>query len=84
VHELRRLSPEFVEVWDAHEVVVTHSRTKRFRHPSVGDLELYCEVIDNRDQQQILIVFTAEPGSESVEKLELLAVLGSQTLDTAR
>lgn len=84
VHELRRLSPEFVEVWDAHEVVVAHSRTKRFRHPSVGALELYCEVIDNRDQQQTLIVFTAEPGSESAKRLELLAVLGSQTLDTAR
>jgi transcriptional regulator with XRE-family HTH domain len=81
---LRKLSPEFVEIWDAHEVVVAHSRTKRFHHPTVGDLELYCEVIDNRDQQQTLIVFTAAPGSESAEKLELLAVLGSQTLDPAR
>ncbi len=84
VRALQKLSPEFVAIWDAHEVVVAHSRTKRFRHPSVGELELYCELIQSRDQQQTLIVFTAEPGSESAEKLELLAVLGSQTLDPAR
>ncbi|HZX04709.1 helix-turn-helix transcriptional regulator [Kribbella sp.] len=80
VAELRKRSPEFAEIWQAHEVVVSHSRTKRFRHPSVGELELYCELIDNRDQQQTLIVFTAEPGSESAEKLRLLSVLGSQVM----
>jgi transcriptional regulator with XRE-family HTH domain len=82
VRALRKLSPEFSEIWDAHEVVVAHSRTKRFRHPVVGELELYCELIDNRDQQQTLIVFTAEPGSESAEKLRLLGVLGSQAMSS--
>lgn len=81
VAELRKLSPEFAEIWDAHEVVVAHSRAKRFRHPVVGELELYCELIDNRDQQQTLLVFTAEPGSESAEKLRLLSVLGSQVMN---
>ncbi len=41
-------------------------------------------MIDNRDQQQTLVVFTATPDSESAAKLELLSVLGSQTLDPAR
>jgi transcriptional regulator with XRE-family HTH domain len=77
---LQDLSPEFARIWDAHEVVVPHSQTKHFRHPVVGELELYCEVIDNRDQQQTLIVFTAEPGSVSAERLELLSVIGSQQL----
>ena len=83
VRALQKLSPEFNEIWDAHEVGVAHSRTKRFNHPVVGEIELYCEVIDNRDQQQTLVVYTATPGSESAEKLQLLAVLGSQTLDSA-
>lgn len=83
VRALRKLSPEFAALWDAHEIGIAHSRTKRFRHPVVGELELYCEVIDNRDQQQTLVVFTATPGSESAEKLRLLSVLGSQTLDSA-
>ncbi|MFG1621459.1 helix-turn-helix transcriptional regulator [Kribbella sp. NPDC049227] len=83
VRALRKLSPEFDELWDAHEIGIAHSRTKRFQHPVVGELELYCEVIDNRDQQQTLVVFTATPGSESADRLELLAVLGSQALDPA-
>jgi transcriptional regulator with XRE-family HTH domain len=84
VKALQKASPEFVEIWNAHEVVVAHSQTKRFRHPAVGDLELYCELIDNRDGQQTLIVFTAEPGSESAEKLQLLSVLGSQAMNSGQ
>jgi hypothetical protein len=84
MHALRKLSPEFAALWDQHEVGIRHSRTKRFNHPVVGELELYCELIDNRDQQQTLVIFTAAPGSESAEKLKLLAVLGSQTLDPVR
>jgi transcriptional regulator with XRE-family HTH domain len=80
VRALQELSPEFVQLWEAHEVGVAHSRTKQFRHPVVGDLELYCQLMDDRDQQQTLLVFTATPGSESAEKLQLLSVLGSQQL----
>jgi hypothetical protein len=65
-------------------VVPAHSRTKHFRHPAVGELDLYCEVINNVDQQQILVVFTAEPGSESAEKLRLLGVLGSQAMSSGQ
>ncbi|MGC4937534.1 helix-turn-helix transcriptional regulator [Kribbella sp. DT2] len=77
VRGLQKVSPEFTELWERHEVGVMHSRTKLFNHSVVGELELYCEVIDNRDQQQTLIVFTAEPGSESAERLRLLTVLGT-------
>jgi transcriptional regulator with XRE-family HTH domain len=84
VRELRKASPEFAAIWEAHEVGVAHSRTKRFRHPVVGELALYCEVIDNRDQQQTLVVYTAEPGSESAEKLRLLSVLGSQAMTSGQ
>jgi len=84
VTALQKLSPEFAAIWEAHEVVPPHSRTKRFRHPVVGEFELYCEVINNHDQQQVLIVFTAEPGSESAEKLRLLSVLGSQAMSSGQ
>jgi len=50
----------------------------------VGELDLYCELIDNRDQQQTLVVFTAEPGSESADKLRLLGVLGSQSMNSGQ
>ncbi|MFF1815828.1 helix-turn-helix transcriptional regulator [Kribbella sp. NPDC058245] len=80
VTALQKASPEFAEIWERHQVIPAHSRTKHFRHPLVGEFDLYCELINNADQQQTLVVFTAEPGSESAEKLQLLGVLGSQTM----
>ncbi|TCM51542.1 helix-turn-helix protein [Kribbella sp. VKM Ac-2568] len=77
---LRQESAEFAQLWEAHEVGVRHSGTKRFRHPVVGDLELFCQLLDDPEQQQTLLVFTASPGSESDERLRLLSVLGHQRL----
>ncbi|WBQ06086.1 helix-turn-helix transcriptional regulator [Kribbella sp. CA-293567] len=69
-------SAEFRRLWDAHEVGIRHLGTKRFVHPVVGNLEFHCQLLDDQQQQQTLLVFTATPGSESAEKLALLAVLG--------
>ena len=63
-------------VWAAHEVGVTHLDRKRFAHPSLGALELYCQTLLDPDQSQVLLVFTAVPGSPSYEKLQLLAAVG--------
>jgi hypothetical protein len=64
-------------------VGIRHRGTKRFQHPVVGALELHCQLLDDQQQQQTLLVFTAAPGSESAEKLQLLSVLGNQRLDSA-
>jgi transcriptional regulator with XRE-family HTH domain len=77
---LRGLSAEFAELWEAHEVGVRHTGMKRFLHPVVGELELYCQLLDDQAMQQTLLVFTASPGSESDERLRLLSVLGNQRL----
>ncbi|MBM2614947.1 helix-turn-helix domain-containing protein [Actinoplanes sp. LDG1-06] len=69
---------EFREVWNSHEIGVTYQNVKRFVHPQVGDLELACQVLLDPEQSHSLLVYTAVPGSESYEKLELLAVIGSQ------
>jgi len=73
---LLAVSPEFAEIWAAHEVGVTHLDRKRFAHPSLGALELYCQTLLDPDQMQVLLVFTAVPGSPSHEKLQLLAAVG--------
>ena len=73
-------SEEFRRLWDAHEVGIRHVGVKRFRHPAVGELELHCQLLDDQEQQQTLLVFTAQPGSVSAERLELLSVIGSQQL----
>jgi transcriptional regulator with XRE-family HTH domain len=68
-------SAEFREVWALHEVGVRPGATKRYRHPEVGLLELTCQTLLDPDQSHRLLVYTAAPGSESYEKLQLLSVV---------
>lgn len=64
-------------MWERHEVGLRWSETKRFVHPQVGQLDLYCQLLLEPDQGQSLLIFTATPGTESHEKLALLTVLGT-------
>ncbi len=73
-------SQEFRDMWATHEVGVRPPEIKRFRHPEVGDMALSCQTLLDPEQSHRLLVYTAEPGSESYEKLQLLAVIGTQTL----
>ncbi|MFD5632198.1 MULTISPECIES: helix-turn-helix transcriptional regulator [unclassified Streptomyces] len=77
---LRATSEEFAELWEAHEVAVRRSSVKRFRHPTVGLLELDCEILLSSGHDQQLIVHTARPGTESHQRLQLLRVVGVQDL----
>lgn len=71
------VSDEFARLWERHEVGLRWSETKRFLHPEVGEMWLYCQVLLEPDEEQSLLVFTATPGTESHEKLALLTVLGT-------
>ncbi|MFL1429960.1 MULTISPECIES: helix-turn-helix transcriptional regulator [unclassified Nocardiopsis] len=73
-------SEEFRRVWEEHEVGVRPNEVKHFVHPEVGALELNCQRLVDPDQAQSLLVYTAVPGSESHEKLQLLSVIGAQSL----
>ena len=79
---LRRTSDEFARLWERHEVGLRWSETKRFVHPQVGRLDLYCQLLLEPDQGQSLLVFTATPGTESHQKLALLTVLGTDRFTT--
>ncbi|AKH85582.1 XRE family transcriptional regulator [Streptomyces sp. CNQ-509] len=80
VRRLRARSAEFAALWEAHDVAVRRREAKRFVHPVVGLLELDCEVLLNPEHDQRLVVYTARPGSESHQRLELLRVVGLQRL----
>ncbi|MBM9467679.1 helix-turn-helix transcriptional regulator [Nakamurella leprariae] len=71
---------EFRQVWELHEVGIRPRGVKRYVHPAVGPLELTCQTLLDPDQSHHLLVYTAVPGSESAEKLELLGVLGAPAL----
>lgn len=53
---------------------------KHFVHPELGTLELHCQTLLDPEQSHLLLVYTAVPGSESREKLQLLSVIGAQAL----
>ena len=75
-HLLLERSEEFRTVWNEHEIGVRYQHVKRYVHPALGDLELTCQVLLDPDQSHSLLVYTAVPGTESYEKLQLLSVIG--------
>jgi transcriptional regulator with XRE-family HTH domain len=76
VGELSLKSDSFRRWWNSREVKDKASGTKRFAHPSVGDLELHYETLHpGAASDQALVIYTAEPGSPSHTSLQLLASL---------
>lgn len=78
VDRLRRESDEFARIWAEHEVQLPSTTRKRLAHPQVGLIELDCQILTAENQTELLVVFTATPGSEDAEKLALLGVIGTQ------
>lgn len=73
-------SEEFREIWNLHEVGIRPHEMKHFVHPELGPLDLMCQVLLDPAQSHSLLVYTAVPGTESYEKLQLLSVIGSSPL----
>ncbi|MDD7967003.1 helix-turn-helix transcriptional regulator [Actinomycetospora lemnae] len=71
-------SEEFRRLWDEHEVGLHPADTKRLVHPELGTLTVNCQTLLDPDQSHRLFVYTAVPGTESHEKLQLLSVIGNQ------
>ncbi|MFI9586442.1 hypothetical protein ACIHCQ_32485 [Streptomyces sp. NPDC052236] len=70
---------EFASVWDRQEVGLHWGEAKRIVHPQVGRIDLFCQNLQNPDQSQSLLIFTATPGTDSYDKLALLNVLGADS-----
>ncbi|WP_093626301.1 helix-turn-helix transcriptional regulator [Streptomyces sp. 3213.3] len=79
VASLLRQSVEFASLWDRQEVGLRWNTAKRFVHPQVGRIDVFCQNLHDPDESQSLLVFTATPGTESHDKLALLNVLGSDS-----
>lgn len=80
VGELSTRSEVFRRLWSAHDVRTHGTGTKRFTHPVVGELTLaYEELAITAEPGLVLMVYTAEPGSPSAERLQLLASWAADT-----
>jgi len=76
VGELSTLSDEFRTRWAAHDVRLHHAGNKQFNHPDVGLVDLVYHSMDvsaDGSRTLVMTVYTAEPGTDSEDRLRLLA-----------
>ncbi|MFD9691176.1 helix-turn-helix transcriptional regulator [Kitasatospora sp. NPDC059088] len=74
VGELSVRSEEFRRLWADHLVREKTSGVKLLRHPLVGDLDLGFETLAVQGSpDQVLVAYTAAPGSPTAQRLALLA-----------
>ncbi|MCW2858834.1 MAG: transcriptional regulator [Actinoallomurus sp.] len=85
VGELSLSSERFRRLWARHDVQAREGMPTRIHHPQVGDLTLSREKLAiGGSEGQLLVVYHAEPGTSSAEKMALLASLASPTAAVAR
>jgi transcriptional regulator with XRE-family HTH domain len=73
-------SAEFRTLWETHEVGIHLDEVKRYQHPEVGRLEVNCQTLIDPHQAHLLMVYTAAPGTDTHDRLQMLAVIGTQSL----
>jgi transcriptional regulator with XRE-family HTH domain len=73
VGELSTRSETFRTYWASHDVRFHVSGVKHFHHPVVGDISLNYERLElAADTGLHIMIYTADPGSESAQALRLL------------
>lgn len=71
--ELRVGSEEFRQIWEARPVHAPGHRTKTLDHPEAGAMRLNCDVLLVPEDDQEVVLMTADPGSPAVQALRRLA-----------
>ncbi|MCD9879482.1 helix-turn-helix transcriptional regulator [Streptomyces guryensis] len=80
IAELRAKSERFAELWDAGVVGRLAASRKTVEHPQVGMVTLDCDLLRVEENDLHILVYSAEPGTEAAEKLDLISVIGTQSL----
>lgn len=75
-----RGSQVFRSLWEEAPSGVWRSHTKTVDHPQLGEISLECDTMHLVDADQVVIIYSAEPGSHAAEMLQLLKVIGTQQL----
>jgi transcriptional regulator with XRE-family HTH domain len=84
VGELSLSSERFRRLWARHDVQSFEGAPVRIDHPQVGELTFSREKLAvNGTDGQLLVIYHAQPGTSSAEKLTLLASLASQAAAVA-
>jgi hypothetical protein len=84
IGELGTRSEEFRKRWGAHNVRHHGTGFKTFNHPIVGEMTLAFEGLEMAAEPGLtLTIYTAEPGSPSAERMQLLASWAASEYGTA-
>ncbi|MEU2979916.1 helix-turn-helix transcriptional regulator [Streptomyces hirsutus] len=75
---LNETSTQFRELWQRHEIAEHGPTIRRVVHSEVGTLDLDCDILTTQRHDLRILMYTAEPGSESDSRLALLATIGTQ------
>jgi transcriptional regulator with XRE-family HTH domain len=73
IGELSVHSAEFRKLWAGHLVKEKSSGIKVMTNPVVGELRLRYETVRLSEDDQSVVIYTAEPGSDSERALQMLA-----------
>ncbi|MEU5115695.1 helix-turn-helix transcriptional regulator [Streptomyces longwoodensis] len=76
---IRRLlagNERFAALWATGEVAAHREDHKSIDHPTVGPVEVDCDVLTDGDSDLKIVILTAAPGSEDESKVQLAAVTG--------
>jgi transcriptional regulator with XRE-family HTH domain len=79
--ELRSNSADFARAWERNEVGTAAKTRKVLQHPLVGVLDCECDVVISPASGQRLVLFRGTPGTDTSERLAMLRVLGTQSLE---
>ncbi|WP_433120722.1 helix-turn-helix transcriptional regulator [Micromonospora sp. CA-246542] len=71
--ELHAGSAEFRQIWEARPVHAPGHRTKTLDHPEAGALRLNCDILLVPEDDQEVVLMTADPGSPAARALRRLA-----------
>ena len=76
------VGPEFADVWARHDVAVRRDGSRSGSCTRiVGTIEVNCLNLFSEDGRQRLLWFTPAVGTTAIEQLELLGVIGVQSLE---
>lgn len=84
VTELRAGNDEFARLWDEGGVSTWRSHRKTVEHPQLGRITLDCDSLHVPDTDQMVLVYSAAPGTPEHDQLALLRVVGSEEFTVAR
>ncbi|MGZ3145333.1 helix-turn-helix domain-containing protein [Lentzea chajnantorensis] len=79
VRELTAGNETFARLWATGAVAAHREDHKTVHHPSVGPVEVDCDVLGDGDTELKIVVMTAVPGSADETKLQLATVTGAPT-----